>query len=121
MNNRASVRKQTNNTTRTTQTAIDIHQQTLPDAIELERYEKIHPGVTNRIVTMAEKEQDDRHLNNKRHHDSTIVRQISALISTFVMVGLCVYGFHLGFGTQVATIATSVIAVLAIAYLQKRN
>ena len=121
MNNRASVRKQHNSTTRTTQTAIDIHQQTLPDAAELERYEKIHQGLTNRIVTMAEKEQLDRHLNNKRHHQSTIFRQISALISTVVIVLLCCYGFYLGFGTQAATIATSVIVVLAIAYLQKRN
>lgn len=62
----------------------------IPEPKTLQQYENVTSGLADRIVTMAEKEQDDRFKENKRRHNryNAVVRGTYAVI---------VVGFAMGF------------------------
>ncbi len=119
------------------QNSISFQQSTIfsgpiPHPEILSQYEKISPGFANRIIAMAEKEQDERiKLNNKiveyQHiqeiNDQKIIRNgyYFSLIAILLIVSLCTYGFYMGFATQTATIASSVIVALAAIFIGKNK
>lgn len=65
----------------------------IPPATELERYERVHPGLADRIVQMAEREQAHRHSFDaetmRRDFDEGRLGQIFALLIglTAILVG----------------------------------
>ncbi len=113
-------------------TAIFTHQHIgpLPDPITLEKYNKIQPGFAERIMLMAEKEQASRHAaeiqvisnqheQHKRDIDTFRIGQMLAILSVLLVVGLCTYCLILGYPTQAAGIAVSVIVGLAAVFIAK--
>jgi len=114
------------------QVAFTQHIGPIPDPDTLGRYNEVNPGFAERIVTMAEKEQLHRHendvtvLNNqekqhKRNTNTFRLGQYLALISVLLIVGLCLYCLILGYPTQAATIACSVIVGLAAVFIMNKT
>lgn len=101
-----------------------LYQGPIPEPEELQKYEDIQPGFAERLLQMAEKEQQHRHqkennlivkgdIQHKRDNDTFRFGQVCALIAVSLVVGLCVYSFYLGNPDQGKTIAVSVIIGLA--------
>jgi len=61
-----------------------IHLGPLPSPETLERYEKICQGAADRIITMAEKEQDYRHKINNKEIDWKKIYKIIEIIFNFM-------------------------------------
>lgn len=102
----------------------------IPSAEELARYESIKPGFADRILKMAEKEQEERiNLNKKiivNQHEQEIEEikvykkgYMYSLFSIIIIVLLCSYGFFLGYAIESTIIATSVIVALVTVYLKR--
>lgn len=70
----------------------------LPLASEFEHYEKVQPGAADRILTMAEKEQEARHRQDERGFKFAIRRVYSTALVSVVMLGVTAYGFYLDLG-----------------------
>jgi uncharacterized membrane protein len=83
----------------------------LPPAKETERYEAVHPGFTNRWITMSELEQDQRHRTIKRRDWMSFCYSISSLLGSGVFLlhsGKTVEGFT-SIGIAVASILGSLV------------
>lgn len=98
----------------------------LPPAEQLEKYEKVHPGAADRIITMAEKQADHRRMLefeqlkltrdlNETHLKSETINNKRGLIFAFVLVLLLIIGGFIlilfdkdayGFASIVASLAT---------------
>lgn len=102
-----------------------FYQGQLPPPEMMEHYQAIIPNLPERIVTMAEKEQSHRHLNESKSRKgiirSTYVGMVFAFLSVLVISAIVVYAFFLGYATQGATIATGVIVGLAGVFLFRRQ
>ena len=103
----------------------------MPPARELESLEKIHPGITDRILRMAEKEQEDRHKNNHEliELEKKNVRNINSNVrlgqwlgfgSVLVSTGMCIYFDYMGDIESAASTAKWVIASLAALFITGR-
>lgn len=103
----------------------------LPAPEILEKYEQIHPGLAERILMMAEKEQDARLNNNRtliemerrnlRSTNWNIIRaQLFALLSVLIIVGLCAYFAWLGNVAEASSSAKWIIVGLATAFITGR-
>lgn len=103
----------------------------VPDPETLQEYENICPGFANRLITMAEKEQDARHasetsiiLNQEIQHqrDSNTYRQgqTYAMLSVLFIVGLCSYIAFVGGIEEAAWVAGVVIVSLAGVFITKK-
>jgi uncharacterized membrane protein len=112
-----------------TETSLFIGPLPTPDA--LEKYEQIQPGIAERILQMAEKEQAERHLQQKQVLDMerrnlrslnwNIIRaQIFALLSVIIISGLCTYFAFLGSVEVAGDTAKWVIASLAAVFITGR-
>lgn len=112
-----------------TETSVFVGPLPTPDA--LEKYEEIHPGIAERILQMAEKEQAERHLQqqkliemekqNLRSLNWNIIRaQIFALLSVIIISGLCTYFAFLGKVEVAGDTAKWVIASLAAVFITGR-
>lgn len=96
----------------------------IPKPEDLEKYESIQHGFANRLLVMAEKEQDERiALNNKivdenakinKANNTTQRRgQLFAFSSVLLIVALCAYCIHLGSATDARYIAIGTLATVA--------
>jgi uncharacterized membrane protein len=103
----------------------------IPDPTTLAGYNQIDPTFAERVMLMAEKEQQHRHQQNvfitegntKLNVDNVALvnKKLTndrlgngtGFASVLVIAGICVYAFHLGYATQAAAIACTVFASLA--------
>jgi uncharacterized membrane protein len=103
----------------------------VPPAGELESLEKIHPGITERILRMAEKEQEVRHKNNhetielekknvENINSNVRLGQWLAFGSVLVSTGLCIIFAYLGDIQVAGSTAKWVIASLAALFITGR-
>lgn len=104
----------------------------IPPPAELQNYELIQPGFADRLISMAEKEQNNR-LNltrlqieseiklQTRDQKLFVIGQILAFASVLSIVLLCGYAFYLGAFDEGKIIAVSVIIGLAGLFIVKRN
>ncbi|MCU0325719.1 MAG: DUF2335 domain-containing protein [Spirosomaceae bacterium] len=95
-----------------------------PDPSTLAQYENVKEGFADRLIAMAEKEQDARIKQNDKLIDIEVKRAnnvrwnlITGLIGVFTIVGLCAYAFWLGHPTQAATMASVIIIGLAAVFV----
>jgi uncharacterized membrane protein len=118
------------------QSSISVSRQQLfagpvPSPDLLEKYEQIQPGFADRLIKMAEKEQEhrlksqeklidgERELSNKEL--ANFKRgQIFAILSVFIIVSLCVFIFYRGYKTEGRDIAVAVIIGLAGIFISGR-
>ncbi len=119
-------------TTRNTQAEeFSIYQGPLPHYEDLQKYDEIIPNGADRLMKLVEQERSDRNKHISREYDikekevkGNITNErfllVIALVIVFLFLGLCAYGFYLGFATQSATILT-VSLVGIIGYLMKQK
>jgi uncharacterized membrane protein len=104
----------------------------IPDAETLARYKEVEPSFPERILAMAELEQKNRHSQhdiiirgelkvNNKDANGRIIGQFIALIAVIIVCCLSGFAIYKGFSTAGATIATSVIVALALAFLKVRS
>lgn len=102
----------------------------LPD--DLAKYENIQPGFADRLISMAEKEQEWRQslLNqqqesngkwNKTQQSIQKTGQWMGIISVGLVIALCGYCAYLGFGREAMYIAIGVIVSLAAVFVINRK
>ncbi len=93
----------------------------LPPAAELERYEKLSPGITAKLVAMAEKQQSHRMgLETTVIHSQTsqsALGQKLAFAMGILGIGGAIFLSWIGHPTVGGSIGTAVIGTLAIAFL----
>ena len=104
------------------------HAGPLPDPATIERYEQIHPGYAERILVMAEKEQDNRHKNDQtllsqaekqsvRNNVTFRIGQFLAFLSVLSVVSLCIFLINNNAVNEAAWVAGTVIVALATAFV----
>lgn len=114
-----------------TKTETSVSFSPLPPAQELERLEQIQPGIVERILQMAEKEQEVRHEHTKEmlELEKRNLRNLNFNIrlglflgfgSVFVSAGMCAYFAYLGNVEAAADAAKWVIASLAAVFITGR-
>jgi len=108
-----------------------IYSGPIPDPHSLEMYEQIQPGFADRLISMAEKEQEARlksqenlieiERNNSTKELNNFKRgQVFAILSVVMVIALCTYVFNLGFSKEGRDIAISVIIGLAAIFITGR-
>ena len=91
----------------------------LPPPEHLERYEKLLPGITDRLLTIAEKQSDNR-IQTERGVVDNVIRQkwfkyISAVVAMFLLIALGAYLAIKGLVWLAGIIlTTTLLGVLAI-------
>ncbi|WP_146133192.1 DUF2335 domain-containing protein [Pontibacter ummariensis] len=109
-----------------------FHAGPIPSAEELARLEQVSPGLALEVINMAKKEQDHRHETNQTLVDAEVQLlkdesrlkfrgQWMTLFGIVLTLGLCAYGFYLGFDSSAATITVSVIVALVGAFAFSRQ
>jgi uncharacterized membrane protein len=98
----------------------------LPPAKETERYEAVHPGFTNRWITMSELEQDQRHRTIKRRDWMSFCYSISSLVAALLIVlvflGSGVFLLHSGKTVEGFTsIGIAVASILGSLVYRSKN
>lgn len=99
------------------QQKISIQRLPIPAAEELVKLESIQAGITQQFMDMAINEQKHRHEIDKKEHKRSIYNMICAFATVSVVCSLCGLGFYLGFATQSASIACSVIVASIFAFV----
>lgn len=103
----------------------------LPNPEMLEKYEQIYPGIAERILQMAEKEQSERHRQNqilleletRNQRSLNFNIRLGFLLgfgSVLVSSGMCAYFAYLGSIDAAADAAKWVIASLASVFVAGR-
>lgn len=112
-------------------TQTSLHVGPLPSPEVLAQYEEVYPGIAERILQMAEREQSERHeqermtisleRENQKSLNSNIIRgQILAFLSVIIISGLCGYFAYLGDIPTAGKTATWVIVSLAGVFITGR-
>lgn len=97
-----------------------FHSGPVPSAGELQRYENVLPGLADRLVTMAEREQSIRGSDTRHYNWNLTLKVVASVIVSLAMVLGGVYCAVIGEPTVGGIIATSgVIAGVVQSYLQK--
>lgn len=98
-----------------------VYQGQLPPPDMLQHFNEIDPSFANRIVSMAEREQKNRHENETRVTKSlanmSLLGLIFALLSVLIMSGLVFYSLWLGFSKTAGVIAVGSIAAVASVFI----
>lgn len=109
-----------------------MHSGPLPDPDTLIQYNKAHSDAADRIITMAENEQKNRHVRELKQQDlrELIVREGGSLkrrgqffgfSAVLVVVLLAGFSLYCGHPTAAASIATGVIVSLAAVFVSDRK
>lgn len=95
----------------------------LPLPEDLAKYDHIVPGAAERILRMAEKEMDHRHVEDSKLSKGVIyttkISIVFAFICVLILSGLSFYAIHLGHAAVGGSIAVGAIAAVAGAFLYK--
>jgi uncharacterized membrane protein len=104
----------------------------IPSAEELQALESVMTGLANRVVTMAEKEQNGRLEGNKRAleiQEAAIKKELSiprrgqifGFLSVVLLVGFCGYLAYLGNAHEAKWVAGTTIVSLAGVFVLGRK
>lgn len=112
---------------------VTLYQGPIPQYEDLEKYNELIPNGAERFMVMAEQERIDRNklknreldrdenYINKEYKSKNIILIIS-LVIILSFLGLCAYGFKLGYPTQSATIlGASLLGIIGYVTRQKRT
>jgi len=128
---RPSKRRSSSSSKQVTVAKQEIFSGPLPKPETLAQYEQIKPGFAERLILMAEKEQKERHENqraliqieqqNQIATNQSIKRgQLLALVAVFAMIGYCSYLAFLGDIPASADAAKWIIIGLATVFITGR-
>ena len=103
----------------------------IPQAHELQKYEDVQKGFAERLILMAEKEQQNRHtelaLLNKNQHLTTTEElkitsrgQFFGIMSVLSVLGVAVYGYYLGDTDMPSKVIIAVVVGLAGVFVTSR-
>lgn len=109
-----------------------VHIGPLPDPETLQRYNDLLPGLAERIVAMAEAEQNERfRQEDHRHEESMLISrrafraerlgQIFAFLALLVLASAAVASVVLGAPSVGVALATATIGGVVASFLRARN
>src|SRR5690606_33705875 len=97
----------------------------LPPPEALERYEQLHSGFANRLLTLTETEAIHRRGQEKKVLWMNFVLSglgiVSALASVGSVIWLCYFALQLGYDNAAKTIAISVLVSIAAVFLYRNR
>lgn len=97
----------------------------IPDSSELEKYEKILPGAADRIISMAEKQQEHNHTINNKAVTGAIwkdrIAQILAFLCVCIVSGVAIDMISHDQPLAAASVMTGVLVALAGVFLYSRK
>ena len=101
------------------------HSGPLPPPEDFAEYEKALAGSCDRILKMAEKQQDYVYEINKRRLDGDFSEarwgQVCAVILGLVGIAACVYTVHMGADWRVSTgLGAGAVGLLIVPFLRKK-
>ncbi|TAG91176.1 MAG: DUF2335 domain-containing protein [Bacteroidetes bacterium] len=107
------------------QTTTTITAKTIPDAEELEKYNKVDPSFADRIMKMAEKEQSHRHQTQTEivqvTSKSNYRGQIAAILLSFGCLFAAVFTAYIGSNIVAVAIAITTTIGLASSFLNNKK
>lgn len=102
--------------------SMSMWQGPLPSPEHLERFNRVVPGSAERLIRMAEKQQDHRMALEVTVSASQLrqssLGQYFALSISFAILGVGVYALHQGYPATAATIVTSTIVGMAYVFIR---
>jgi len=102
-------------------THTQVYQGHLPPPDMLQQFNLIDPTFANRIVTMAEKEQQNRHENETRVTKNVVRMSLlgifCAFLSVLIMSSLVFYSLWKGYSQTASAIAVGAIAAVASVFI----
>ena len=111
---------------------VTIYRGPIPQYEDLIKYNELIPNGADRFMVMAEQERIDRNILKNREldrdenyinkeHKSKIFTLIVSLVIISSFLGLCAYGFKLGYPTQSASIlGVSLLGIIGYVTRQKK-
>ncbi len=104
----------------------------IPDPESMKKYEEIKPGFADRLLKMAEKEQEHRISVNKKlleleqkdqdkDYKYLFRGQVLAILAVLLICSLSLYAFYKGYPKQGAIIACTIIITLVGSFLISRK
>jgi uncharacterized membrane protein len=102
-------------------THTQVYQGQLPPPEMLQQFNAIDSTFANRIVSMAEKEQQNRHENESRFTKNLVRMSLlgitCAFLSVLIMSGLVYYSLSKGYSQAASAIAVGAIAAVASVFI----
>lgn len=92
-----------------------LHVGPIPDPETLSRYEQITPGACDRIITMAEKEQDQRHRGDRSLDLARTLGVVFGFILGLGALGLLFYLVFTGQAEDMGSIVWPMSVLIAVA------
>ncbi|MBE7689064.1 DUF2335 domain-containing protein [Tenacibaculum finnmarkense] len=112
---------------------VTLYQGPIPQYEDLVKYNELIPNGAERFMVMAEQERIDRNkLKNReldrdenyinKEHKGKIISLIISLVIIISFLGLCAYGFMLGYPTQSASIlGACLLGIIGYVTRQKKS
>ena len=98
-------------------TRMESHSGPLPHPETLRGYAEIIPNGAERVMRMAEKQQDHSHRVENTREKTALIGVLAAMFGTVCSFGTAGYALFLGFPTAAGVIATGTVAALAGAFI----
>ncbi len=86
----------------------------LPDPLMFQAYENALPGAADRILSMAEGEQGNRHASNKNERRMKAWGLALGSLLGVGVIGMCIYAIHEGHPEVVSSVLYSSAALIAV-------
>lgn len=100
----------------------ELHIRPYPDPQTLQEYEQVKSGFADRLILMAEKEQNGRIELANRKENTVRWGMLFGLAAVLPIYAISAYAFYLGYATQgAAVILGTTIANLASVFVVKKN
>ena len=97
----------------------------IPPAAELERYEKIHPGMAERMLSMAEKQQEHRlqqgDVKTTRNYNLAVFGQLICAFLCLCGIGLAAAGLIFKYQYAVGFGIVSVVGIIAVGAISRNK
>lgn len=91
----------------------------IPPPNHFAQYENVLPGAADRILSMAEREQEDRHRSNKMDRKLSFIGLWLGAILTLIIIGVAVYAIFCGAVKEGVIVLGTIIAISGIYVLRK--
>lgn len=91
----------------------------IPPPEHFAQYESVLPGASERILAMAEREQEHRHHNDREFNKLSFIGLWIGSILTLILIGVSAYAIYSGATSIGGAIITAIVLISVIYVLRK--